>query len=298
MLLAPRSAFIVLGSNRRQFYSVSAVVLLLARCSIAQPITGLPSSSVVSLFNGTNLQGFYTWLVDSRYDDPRKVFSVTNGMGRISGEGLGYLATRQAYGNYRLVTEFKWGPTNWYWGGRIGAARDSGIFLHATGPDGNSHDGKGAFKTAIECQVMQGAVGDLLLIRGTNSLGQVIAPSLMATVAERNDSEGWPYWARSAGRSHPIVRWGRLNWFGKDPQWQDKLGFRGRSDIESSENEWTRVECVCESNRVSVFVNGTLVNQASEVFPSTGQILLQCEGSEIYFRKLELHPLTKSVRQE
>jgi hypothetical protein len=103
----------------------------------------------VRLFNGNDLGGFYTWLVDTKSEDPRHVFAVTNGMIRISGEGLGYLATEKGYRNYHLVAEFKWGKTNWHWGDRIGRARDSGIFLHAIGPDGNSHDGQGAFMAAI-----------------------------------------------------------------------------------------------------------------------------------------------------
>ena len=245
------------------------------------------------LFNGTNLHGFYTWLMDSRYDDPRQVFSVMDGAIRISGDGLGYLATRQVFHDYKLVAEFKWGRTNWHWGNRLGAARDSGIFLHASGPDGNSHDGNGAFKAAIECQIMQGAVGDILLIRGTNSSGRLIAPALSAQVMPRLDRDGWPYFATAAGEQRTITRWGRLNWHGKDLEWTDTPGFRGRADVESPEDQWTRLECVCASNSISIIVNGKVVNQASRVFPASGQILLQCEGSEIYFRKLELHPLTK-----
>lgn len=115
------------------------------------PIT--PAGKIFCLFNGTNLNGFHTWLSDTRLADPRQVFTVTNGMIRISGDGLGYLATEQAYQDFRLVVEFKWGQRNRAWGDRIGKARDSGIFLHAVGPDGNSHDGKGAFMAAIECNL-------------------------------------------------------------------------------------------------------------------------------------------------
>jgi len=43
-------------------------------------------------------------------------------------------------------------------------------------------------------------------------------------------------------------------------------------------------------------VNGILVNEASECTPRAGRILLQCEGSEIFFRKVELHPL-KSAKE-
>jgi len=131
----------------------------------AESSGALSPTNHIKLFNGKDLTGFYTWLVDTKREDPRRVFTVTNGMIRISGDGLGYLSTEREYKNYRLIVEFKWGQKNWRWGDRIGKARDSGIFLHSVGPDGNSHDGQGAFKAAIECQIMQGAVGDLLLIR-------------------------------------------------------------------------------------------------------------------------------------
>jgi len=273
-----------------------AICLIFASASSALAQTIVPTNQI-ALFNGRNLAGFYTWLVDAGRNDPRRVFSVANGMIRISGEGLGYLATHNSYENYKLLAEFKWGRTNWHWGNRIGAARDSGIFLHASGPDGNSYDGHGAFKAALECQIMQGAVGDLLLIRGTNAPGELIAPTVTADTAHETDRDGWPYWDR-AGQPRTITRWGRLNWFGKDHKWKDQLGFRGAHDVESTEGEWTRLACICDRDQISIFVNETLVNQARHALPSSGQILLQCEGSEIFFRKLELHPLTKSAREQ
>jgi len=246
----------------------------------------------IHLFNGTNLEGFSTWLADSRRADPRAVFTVTNGMIRISGEGLGYLATKREYQDYHLVAEFKWGRTNWHWGDRVGKARDSGIFLHATGPDGNSYDGGGAFMAAIECQVMQGAVGDFLLIRGATVGGSLIAPRVTVQASSERDIDGWWTW-RADGRKQTITRWGRINWSDKDRDWKDRLDFRGLHDVESMRDEWTRVECVCDGARIQVKMNGTLVNEASEIFPSRGRILLQCEGSEIFFRRLELRPLPR-----
>jgi hypothetical protein len=244
----------------------------------------------IALFNGRDLSGFYTWLVDARHKDPCRVFTVTNGMIRISGEGLGYLSTRHEFQNYHLIAEFKWGTKNWSFGDRIGKARDSGIFLHSVGPDGNSHDGKGAFKAAIECQIMQGSVGDFLLIRGAAADGSLIAPRISAEIASRRDTDGWPYW-RKGGEGITIERWGRLNWFGKDPDWRDRIDFRGAKDLESPAREWTRIECLCTGDRIQVKVNGTIVNAVSHAFPNAGKILLQSEGSEIFFRRLEIHPL-------
>ncbi|MBI4659385.1 MAG: DUF1080 domain-containing protein [Verrucomicrobia bacterium] len=244
----------------------------------------------VSLFNGANLDGLYTWLADTKREDPRRVFTVTNGMLHISGEGLGYLATLKEFENYRLIVEFKWGQRNWAWCDRIGKARDAGIFLHAVGPDGNSHDGRGAFMAAIECNLFQGATGDFLLIRGTEADGKPLAPKLSAEVADNHDADGWFTWKRG-GRRQTIETWGRLNWFGKDPNWNDTLDFRGPRDAESPPGEWTRVECICDGDRITIKVNNTVVNEAFNVRPARGKILLQCEGSEVFFRRFDLMPL-------
>lgn len=249
-----------------------------------------PESKVISLFNRTNLSGLYTWLVDTKYEDPRRVFTVTNGMLRISGEGLGYIATQDSYSDYLLRVEFQWGHRNWAWGDRIGKARDSGIFLHSVGPDGNSHDGQGAFRAAIECNLFQGATGDFLLIRGNAADGSLLSPRLTAEVAEARDADNWPFWKKGGARVR-LERWGRLNWFGKDPQWQDRVDFRGANDVEKPPGEWNLIESICRSNRIQIWLNGVLVNEAFEVWPTRGPILLQCEGSEIFVRKFELQLL-------
>jgi hypothetical protein len=268
-----------------------AIFLWFADC-VCAAATAFTPTNTVSLFNGTNLVGFYSWLVDSKRQDPRRVFTVTNGMIRISGDGLGYLSTQQEFENYHLIAEFKWGRTNWPWGDRIGKARDSGIFLHSIGPDGNSYDGRGAFTAAIECNIFQGAVGDFLLIRGTNVDGWPLVPRLTGEVAPQRDPDGWFTWQKS-GQRQIIERWGRLNWFGKSSRWKDVLDFRGPRDVESPVSEWTRVECICDGARIAIKVNGSVVNEAFDVWPHRGRILLQCEGSDIFFRKLELHPLRR-----
>ena len=102
----------------------------MAHAETPQPFS--PTNSVIKLFNGKDLAGFYTWLVDTKREDPRHVFTVTNGMIRISGEGLGYLSTAREYQNYHLIAEFKWGERNWSWGDRLEKACDSGIFLPVT----------------------------------------------------------------------------------------------------------------------------------------------------------------------
>ncbi|MCC6231958.1 MAG: DUF1080 domain-containing protein [Verrucomicrobiales bacterium] len=280
--------------NRHSPLPALLVLLWLALGDIraATPATpATPATETTPLFNGHSLAGWKTWLVDTRDADPRGVFSVTNGLLRISGDGLGYLGTTSEHHHYRLTVQWRWGTRNTHWGDRIGKARDSGLFLHATGPDGNSHDGHGAFMAAIECNIFQGAVGDFLLIRGTNATGALIAPSVTVTADAERDHEGWLRWSPH-GSPQTIHTWGRVNHLGKDPAWRDVLDFRSANDPEHAAGEWNTLVCEAFEDRLRILVNGRVVNEASNVSPRRGRILLQCEGSEIFFRRVELSPLT------
>src|SRR4051794_39280489 len=74
----------------------------------ATPVPVRPNETI-ALFNGGDLTGLWSWLRDTRHDDPRRVFSVHDGMIHISGDGFGYLATDREYRDYRVVVEYRWG---------------------------------------------------------------------------------------------------------------------------------------------------------------------------------------------
>src|SRR5262249_25097046 len=81
-------------------------------------------AEVIHLFNGKDLSNFYTYLGAPAKDekpygknnDPKGVFTVKDGVLRISGEVYGALTTEKEYSNYRVTVEFKWGEQTW--GGR------------------------------------------------------------------------------------------------------------------------------------------------------------------------------------
>jgi hypothetical protein len=90
--------------------------------------------NVIHVFDGKDLDTFYPWLADSgTFTDPDGVFSVDNGMIRISGQHQGFLATKGQFGDYKLVMEFKWGDATWY--KHKETPRNSGLFVNATGLD-------------------------------------------------------------------------------------------------------------------------------------------------------------------
>jgi len=238
---------------------------------------------VTQLFNGNDLSGLTTWLKDTQRDDPRKVFRVTDGMIHLSGEGNGYVATQKPYRDYHLIVEYKWGQRTD--GGKY--VRNSGILLHATGPDGGAG---GAWPSCIECQLAQGCVGDLIVIRGKDAQGQPIPVQITAETQVAPDGKRHRWKPLGPTKSFPPTR-GQFWWNKHDWDFQELLDTRGRDDVESPVGDWTRVECLCAGKRITIKVNGQTVNECHDVFPAAGRILLQTEGFEIFFRKFELHPL-------
>lgn len=245
----------------------------------AEPIT---PTEVIKLFNGKDLSGLHPWLRDTKREDPRKVFSVKDGMIHVSGDGFGYLATDKEYRDYHLVVEFKWGKKTD--GGKF--VRNSGVLLNAVGPDGGAN---GTWMSCIECQLAQGCVGDLIVIRGKNEKGETIPVQLTADVAGPDKRPRW----KKGGMPRVFAGGRQLWWSMHDLDFKEFLDTRGKNDVESPLGEWTKVECRCEGKRLAISVNGTQVNEAYDVYPSAGKVLLQCEGFELFFRTFEIRPLKK-----
>jgi Domain of Unknown Function (DUF1080) len=272
--------------QRRTFLQASAgwlgtqcLGLERARASSKEAKSTQSGTGFIPLFNGRDLTGLYGWLKDTHYEDPRKVFSVDDGILRISGEVNGYLATEKEYRDYHLVVEYKWGAKTY--GAKY--VRNSGILLHAVGPDGN----RSPWMSSIECQVAQGCVGDFIVIRGKDSSGKEVPVTLTSdTVLARDGRTRW----KKGGK--PTVYSGKQFWWSKhEPDFEELIDTRGKEDVDSPLGEWTRVECTCSGKRITVRVNGVTVNECYNVYPSGGKILLESEGFEIHFRKFELQPL-------
>ena len=57
--------------------------------------------------------------------------------------------------------------------------------------------------------------------------------------------------------------------------------------------EWNTMEITCRDDKITVKVNGTLVNEATKLSQSKGAIALQSEGTPIEFRDIKLRQLEK-----
>ncbi len=258
-----------------------SLLLIVASVASSQSQSKSDVKTKIKLFNGRNLDGWYTFLQNRGRDiDPKNVFTVQDGMIRISGEEWGGITSNEEFENYRLIVEFKWGGQTF--DPRLENARDSGILLHSVGEDGASD---GIWMHSIECQVIEGGTGDFIVVGDGSkdfSITSPVAPQM----------QGNSYIFQPKGEL-ATINTGRINWYGRDPNWKDVIDFRGSQDVEKPVGEWNKVECVVEGDEITIFLNGVLVNHASNVKPSKGRIQIQSEGAEMFFRKVEFRTLKK-----
>ena len=254
-----------------------------------------------SLFNGNDFTGWEFYLgvplpfvdvpgmelnEDSVYtqplgvgNDPLGVFTIVQVDGapalRISGEIFGSFATVAEYGNYHLRLETKWGDTKWVpnmWGGR----GNSGLLYHGVGQFGV---GLGVWKTSHELQIMENDFGD------SYRMGEIFCDITASRAGGGRftfDPTAEPQRFGPGMPAGPICSRNPMN--------------------EKPHGEWNVVELICFEGTSIHVVNGkvNMVNTNShllvngnEVPLTKGVIQLQSEGAEIFFRNIEIRPITK-----
>jgi 3-keto-disaccharide hydrolase len=222
---------------------------------------GIPARGpAVVLFNGSDLSGFDTFIQSKGLNnDPDHVFQVEHGMVHVSGTEMGYIITKQDYQNYYLKAEFKWGEGTF--APREGQARDSGILYNIQGE-------QKVWPRSVEFQINEGCTGDFWLTDGAALTGK--------------DGQ------RVTGPDGKAVKIDRFN---KGP-WKNVVGYRDPvNEVEKPHGQWNVLELVNQNGHVKQYVNGKLVNEGTDAFPSSGKILFQSEGAEVFFRNMKLYPL-------
>jgi hypothetical protein len=212
-----------------------------------------PHGEAVVLFNGRDLTNFDTFLKEHGLNNDPDHVFLVE-------NGVIHISGKE-FGYVITKKEF----ANYYlraefkWGEgtyapREGQARDSGILYHVQGE-------QKVWPRSVEFQIIEGGTGDFWLdgVRVTGPPGTAL----------------------------------KIDRIGKGP-WTNVTGFRDPvGELEKPHGEWNLLELVAQGDHVKQFVNGKLANEGSEAFPSSGKILLQSEGAEVYFRNIELFPLKR-----
>ena len=282
--------------NRRNFFRfgapvVAAPLLFNREISAQQPVASLPAgrSSLpppgvdgwISLFNGRNLDGWYTFLQNSGKDiaQARGMVTVEEGLLHIMGNQAaqaaeaGYIATNAAYENVRIRVEYKWGIKRF--APRLENKRDNGLLYYLVGNDV-------VWPTCLECQIQETDVGDYFMLGGTRAV-QGSLPG--------NGGAGYLALINSANR---VVLPAAVQ-----PTSDRKLK---DGDFEKLD-DWNVVEVICQGDRSTHLVNGRIVNLVSRIqqpdpqnagqfIPLTrGKVAIEIEYAECWYRRIEIKPL-------
>jgi hypothetical protein len=233
--------------------------------------TGAADCGWVSLMNGTNFDGWYTFLPSTgKNNDPKKVFKIENGMLHIldipesdEKQEFGYLSTEKEFSNCRIRVEYKWGVKRFV--PNDINKRDSGLLYFFNGPDK-------IWPRALEFQIQETDTGDLWILDGSR-------------ITTKIETEGFPMYALS-GPLRTQDR-GRIIKFG---DFEDRTG-------------WNQLELILDGDTATQIVNGRAVmrawdikqpspNDPKQYLPVTGgRIMLQAEGAEVWFRNVQMKPL-------
>ncbi|MEO7702075.1 MAG: DUF1080 domain-containing protein [Opitutus sp.] len=234
-----------------------------------ESVSGLPPGSPVSkdAHNGIAL---------GLGHDPKHVFTLVEQEGEpvlhITGEIFGGLTTKAEYGNYHLRLETKWGTR--IWEPKLTKPRDSGLLFHCTGAHGAFWN---VWMRSLELQVEQNNIGDLYCLVGTSAR----VPGFV------RDN----FWAYRPGSTIKAV--------GARDDTTYRMG--KRSANYERPDDWNLVELYTVGDRAIYLVNGHVVNalldtgiiDAGTIRPLTrGKLQLQSEGAEIFYRRVQIRPIT------
>jgi hypothetical protein len=273
-----------------RFLATARLGVLGAVLALAAPLHAA-ESGWTSLFNGRDLSGWTTWVsmqpttpnmktptsIRGLNNDPHHVFSVVDGMLRVSGEEWGAVSTVGEYENFHLKFEFKWGTKKW--APRLDAPRDSGLLYYAVGPEGAQN---GHWMRSHEFQLQEGDCADY------HSLDGVMVD---AHVGDANEGD-WKFYRY-------------------DPALPLRTGLHARilkrGNFEKPSGEWNTMEVIADGRTLIHVVNGHEVLRVEnsrqtvdgKVVPLTrGKFSLQSEGSEAYFRNIQVKPLAGAAADE
>ena len=245
----------------------------------------------IDLLADPELKGFHFHLSEKNSHSTKRedVASVKDGVLQVTGKGFGYFRTKEAYRDYHLVAEFKWGERTWP--KREDRARDCGLLLHCHGPDGSFG---GSWISTVQAQMLEGSTGDINVLQGKDADGKLVPSTI--TIETAKDAKGRDRW-KKGGEATTYPPDGKtaasIRWKDRDPEWKDVKGYRGAKDVENPVGEWNRLEVICKGDTVRVILNGVVVNEGRDAKPSAGWIGVQNEWAECFFRRLELWPLGK-----
>jgi hypothetical protein len=137
---------------RRRYVALLSLAMLVSIGATAIALAEDKDEGWIKLFNGKDFSGWQKFLDPKKNADPDSIWSVKDGMIVCEGSVYGYLITEKEYENYELRLQ-------WRWGEKVTSSRNSGVFVHVSGPDK-------IWPKGVEAQLFAGRAGDFWLVDG------------------------------------------------------------------------------------------------------------------------------------
>lgn len=255
-----------------------------AGASAPQPATRSAAERWTPLFNGRDLDGWYTFLQKHGKDqDPDRVITIEDGAIHLykhapdgSSVVMGYISTDKEYGDYHLRLQYRWGEKKFE--PRYKMKRDAGLYYHLIGPDQ-------VWPRALQFQIEQTNVGDMIALYGMQ---------LDTTIDPKTRSEAMPTFLEGEQGGVSYVLGGK------------GIAYLRHLAGEHERDGWNTAEIIARGDTVTHILNGRVMSKGTGVRlvspdrpgaprPVTrGRIALEIEAAELYFRNVELRPLDVS----
>ena len=252
------------------------------QASSCEPRGERPSGRI-ELFNGRDLENWYVYLKGRGRSDPRGVFSVKDGVLRVSGAELGCITTLKSWRDYRLTVEYRFTEGAPDAPGR--KSPDSGILYHSQGADGVWN---GIWMRSFEYNLIVGKTGDMIVVSKRNC----DAPPEYRVTAEVDDlklAASRRRWM-PGGSKVTLVNTGRVNSCVDRPDWRNSPDER-HTPPERPYGEWNTAVLECRGNTSAHILNGVPLARFTDLSPDEGRIQIQSEGYGCEFRRITIEPL-------
>ena len=262
--------------------TTKTILLLLAAVPLLSPCSDPPAetpASRIELFNGKDLSNWYTFLKGHGRSDPRGVFTVKDGILRVSGSELGCITTLKAWRDYRLTVEYRFVPGAPDAPGR--AAPDSGILYHSQGEDGAWH---GEWMKSFEYNLIVGKTGDMIIV--VSDGGKAPPDYRVSSEVDNRKTLRWT----PGGMAIDLCNRGRINSRNDRPAWRNASD-ETHTPPERPYGEWNTAVVECRRDTSAHFLNGVLLARFKNLSPSEGRIQIQSEGYGCEFRRISIEPL-------
>jgi hypothetical protein len=160
--------------NSLSTLAVLCIGVAAATCSAQDAAKAITPASHIELFNGKDFTGWTFFMRTNA--DPKKTWSIENGLIKCTGKPTGYMRTIENYRDYKVTVEW-----------RFIKAGNTGVTVHMQEPDK-------VWPATIECQGMHDNQGDFWMQGGATCKDHTTAETRRSKMPELSNEKPVGEW--------------------------------------------------------------------------------------------------------